>query len=212
MDTKWRNLGIVVAVIVIALIAYFALPSILTPAPYVDNTASLDEGYGKMLALFESNDVNFSEFRELKIVGSDLLGNVYLAMPESNLIKLKSDLVSFKSNPGPYNAESKAELSAAASVFILTIDNSLADYFDMTKISAYFSEVNSCDLANLDDSINIINKAYGRLEALANAVDEFARNYDEYAELVVVDLDSAYPSYISSLDSVLLKKTECGFE
>lgn len=207
MNKQWKNFGIFALVLVIILvIIFFVLPN-FSPT---QEKLTLDQGYEKILTIFEQNDVNFSQFRELDIFSADDLGNINWKIGHSNLEKVKSELLLMKSNISSYDVDSANELSDAIGVFVYAINSAIEDNENYIKLSAY--DFSKCNLTNFEEANVLLTYSYNKRLFLAGMVDEFAYNYDEYSELLVIDLDAEYVGFLESSKYILLKRNECDFE
>ena len=90
MDKKWRNLIIIIALLVVVVLGYFVLTqtSIINP---VEDQTNDDAEYLVLANLFELSDVNVLLFRENDLLEEDS-GNFSLAYSKERLSTLSTDL------------------------------------------------------------------------------------------------------------------------
>jgi flagellar basal body-associated protein FliL len=207
MDKKWKNLIIVIALIIVIVLGYLVLSGNFS----LFESKSIDEGYVEILNIFERNDVNLENVQTLNMVYSDENGVVNWIENKANLSKVKSDLGSFKNNLFGYSQTDKSELSSVATIYIHAIDFALASEQRLNKIVSIMAnnELNCNDLSPLMDVNSSANSNYIDKYNLAAEVDDFAYNYDPYSEILTIDLDEDYAYLISMHSLINLAVSEC---
>jgi hypothetical protein len=220
MDKRWKNLGLLVLIILVILGVYLFV--------FNSSSKSIDLGYTDLYNVFESNDVNIENVQNLQMVAliveegtelalsedinidtaqnMDLLNNnsivakVNWVESKENLLKVKEDLKTFKNNLSGYSTSDKSQLAAAVDIYSHAINYAFAEEARLNQTSKIFSEKNfSCgNTSSLIDLNNIAIESYNAAYNLAAEVDDFAYKYDPYSELVFVNLNDQYDSMISS--------------
>ncbi len=200
MDTKWRNLVVVIVLIIVVVAGYVYL----TQNSSLPESKSIDLGYGEILSVFERNDVNIENVQTLDMVYSDENGIITWVEKKSNLSKVKSDLTNFISNLNSYSSEDKVELDKVATIYIHAVDFAVLSEQRLNFIVSTVQKNNfNCNnLSVLSDLNNAISWNYVDKYNLAAEVDDFAYNYDPYSEILSIDLDSEY-AYLTSVHDLI---------
>ena len=90
MDTKWRNLIIIIALVVVVALGYLYLTQMPLVTPDV-NPIEEDKEYLVLANLFSLSDMNVLLFRSNELVVGDS-NELELVYPKDKLIALSSDL------------------------------------------------------------------------------------------------------------------------
>lgn len=215
MDKKWRNLLLFVVIIAVLVVGYlyFFQNSLFLP---VVEEKSIDLGYDEILSLFEKNDVNIENVQTLNMVYIDDDGVINWVEKKSNLLSVKRDLISFKSNLNGYHSEDKSELEGVATIYIHAIDFAVTSEQRFNSIVSIIQgdNFNCSNLSVLSDLNNLVSWNYVDKYNLAAEVDDFAYNYDPYSEILTIDLDSEYAYLLYVHDSINSTIYDCsgGFD
>lgn len=192
MDTKWRNLIIIIALVIVVVLGYIYLTQNQVSLPVIESK-SINDGYEEFLVLFEKNDVNIDNIQLLNLVYSDENGIINWIEKKDGLLNLKNDLVVFKGNLLEYSIEDRNELSALTDVYIKAIDYSFSSEQEIKSLNVLFkSGFNCSELNKVTDLNRLIIQNYINLYDLAMDVDDFAYNYDPYSELILIELNDSY--------------------
>lgn len=200
MDKRWRNLGVLLVLVLVVLVAvFFVFPS------FIFKPLTIDEGYEKIDALFVENDVNLDNMQSVTLVyvSSDLKNVVWLEKKE-NVANLKKDLVDFSQsiNVSSNSKEVVDELNAVVDLFVGVIDYS---YYYESVYNPIGQKIGpngiSCENISVAYDLNeAAYNTYAALEELSLKNEEFALNYNISSNLVFIDLgtESIYLDYINS--------------
>ncbi|MFA7133554.1 MAG: hypothetical protein WC122_01085 [archaeon] len=192
MDKKWRNLIIIIALVIVVVLGYIYLTQNQVSLPVIESK-SINDGYEEFLVLFEKNDVNIDNIQLLNLVYSDENGIINWIEKKDGLLNLKKDLVVFKGNLLEYSIEDRNELSALTDVYIKAIDYSFSSEQEIKSLNVLFkSGFNCSELNKVTDLNRLIIQNYINLYDLAMDVDDFAYNYDPYSELILIELNDSY--------------------
>ncbi|MDD4128664.1 MAG: hypothetical protein PHY04_02930 [Candidatus ainarchaeum sp.] len=192
MDKKWRNLIIIIALVIVVVLGYIYLTQNQVSLPVIESK-SINDGYEGFLVLFEKNDVNIDNIQLLNLVYSDENGIINWIEKKDGLLNLKNDLVVFKGNLLEYSIEDRNELSALTDVYIKAIDYSFSSEQEIKSLNVLFkSGFNCSELNKVTDLNRLIIQNYINLYDLAMDVDDFAYNYDPYSELILIELNDSY--------------------
>jgi hypothetical protein len=192
MDKKWRNLIIIIALVIVVVLGYIYLTQNQVSLPVIESK-SINDGYEGFLVLFEKNDVNIDNIQLLNLVYSDENGIINWIEKKDGLLNLKKDLVVFKGNLLEYSIEDRNELSALTDVYIKAIDYSFSSEQEIKSLNVLFkSGFNCSELNKVTDLNRLIIQNYINLYDLAMDVDDFAYNYDPYSELILIELNDSY--------------------
>ncbi|MDD4467776.1 MAG: hypothetical protein PHF68_01345 [Candidatus ainarchaeum sp.] len=192
MDKKWRNLIIIIALVIVVVLGYIYLTQNQVSLPVIESK-SINDGYEGFLVLFEKNDVNIDNIQLLNLVYSDENGIINWIEKKDGLLNLKNDLVVFKGNLLEYSIEDRNELSALTDVYIKAIDYSFSSEQEIKSLNVLFkSGFNCSELNKVTDLNRLIVQNYINLYDLAMDVDDFAYNYDPYSELILIELNDSY--------------------
>ncbi|HPM85780.1 MAG TPA: hypothetical protein PLI99_01650 [archaeon] len=192
MDKKWRNLIIIIALVIVVVLGYIYLTQNQVSLPVIESK-SINDGYEEFLVLFEKNDVNIDNIQLLNLVYSDENGIINWIEKKDGLLNLKNDLVVFKGNLLEYSIEDRNELSALTDVYIKAIDYSFSSEQEIKSLNVLFkSGFNCSELNKVTDLNRLIIQNYINLYDLAMDVDDFAYNYDPYSELILIELNDSY--------------------
>jgi len=192
MDKKWRNLIIIIALVIVVVLGYIYLTQNQVSLPVIESK-SINDGYEEFLVLFEKNDVNIDNIQLLNLVYSDENGIINWIEKKDGLLNLKNDLVVFKGNLLEYSIEDRNELSALTDVYIKAIDYSFSSEQEIKSLNVLFkSGFNCSELNKVTDLNRLIVQNYINLYDLAMDVDDFAYNYDPYSELILIELNDSY--------------------
>lgn len=199
MNKQWKNFGIFALLLVIILvIIFFVLPN-FSPT---QEKLTLDQGYEKILTIFEQNDVNLENLQEMKLVNISEGPNFDVVWIEKkeNVLKLKEDLVNFKEELYKKNIEKEdlEELSSIVTIFIKTIDYSLTSESQFNEIKEIVGS-NSLNCTNLNvfsDVNSLLYENFYLLEELDYMNADFIVNYDLNSSPLNIDSDVAYSSLL----------------
>ncbi len=200
MDSRFKNLGILLAVIVVLVLGYFFVLPLM-----VKKTVSFDEGLSELNSLLQKNGLNFSP------LAADVKGK--------DLTALKNELNSFKNSLNLSSAEGKA-LSLTTEVVLLKLEvaeqsNAVKENtakFDVTEFST--DEQVCSKLSFLEKAVQAEEKlvfAQKSFEAKLNELkssnpQEFSKLNVSESTLSIANLESKNSESKKQVESF---KTEC---
>lgn len=181
MDKRYRNLGVLVIIIVFAVAIYFL--AVQEPAPVQVQNKSFEQGLGELNSIFSSNDIElFSPGFVADLTSLDTAG----------LLALNADLLIFKNNLSGYDSESKATLDDMADICI--------GFVDLAKINQEFdSKLEAVSAVNVKDYC-----AYTVLFESRDSIGRERMDLLESLDSSIASFDSKYPleSQVSGLDKI----------
>jgi len=189
MDKRWRNLGILVLIVIIVALAVLYLPTVS-----LGEKKNIIDGYEALFNVFENSDVNIANVQTLNMEYFDENKGVVWVEPKANLLKAKTGLADFQKNLKDYSVEDKDTLVAAAKVYSGAIDFSFAEESRSKSISSLFSNPSTvCTSTTLASTLSALStQSYNDRNKLATEVDDFSNKYDPYTELLSIDMEEAY--------------------
>lgn len=215
MDNRWRNLGILIVVVLgVVGIFYFypIISNLFSPTPSVQK-ASLDDGYKEIVSVFEKNGVLLSDLKDFNLVSVDDSGKASWSASETKVLSLRKDLLSFYDGANAkFSDKNAAELKAVSNLFIYTIDYSIkrkAILDQMSETATAFS----CDSREKMTDLNALALlAYKDAISLSEMNNAFRQKYNSNSNPIDVDLQKEYQDlvFIDSFVSEAIASCEAG--
>jgi hypothetical protein len=209
-DNRWRNLGIIVVVLIVLVLAFFYLPSLI---PFqTTEKLTLDEGYDEIRTIFESNGVDIEEVRLVNILSVNEFGEVVQSVSNEELKVVIGDLDKFIAEADSKYDDSE-ELKDVASLLKgsieYTINKSvLLDEFNLINLES-FDCSNKNKLADLN---RVVENNFYELADLVIYSLEFNEEYGytENDEIILVDLDFQAAETELFMDYLTYISDSCG--
>ncbi len=185
MDSRYRNLSIIVTILVVVATAFFLVPEATIPVPEPGPVLGndFDQGLDNLKDIFDSKGIEL--FNPGFIADLTSLDTVQLS-------SINSDLQNFKSNLNSYNSESKAALIEVTDICI--------DFVDFAKKNQEFdAKLDAVSAVNLSDYC-----AYTVLFESRDLIGKERMDLLENIDSSISSFNAQYPSQsqASNLDKV----------
>jgi hypothetical protein len=198
MDKRWRNLIILIILVLVVVLAlnYNALFGLIPQEEteeeviLTEQEIILEEGYSDILEIFEENDVNITNVRNLETFYVDDSGEMVYNESSEKLLKLSSDLEQFSIGvDSKYPVDEALQLGEAATILNDAVLFSLKSAnLAYQKKDVDFDTI-SCEQKQIVVDANAqAYELFYNLADLADEVDYFNSTYDENSEIIFIDL------------------------
>ena len=207
MDKKWRNLIIVIALLVVIVLGYLVLTqtSILNP---VEDQTNADKEYLVLASLFELSDVNVLLFRENDLLKEDS-NNFSLAYSKEKLSTLSADLNDIRVwSKGELNAQKYAKFSSLIDIYQAEIQTNIV-FYDFINNFSNVTSSNQTAIKSTDEAIfcEYVGNNYPKFTIdISNVsdlmIDLSEKNYKYEQDYNIVIIDYDFDSSWNNLNSV----------
>lgn len=193
MDKRWRNLGILVLIIIVIVAGLILYSGNFSLNAVTGQKVSLDSGYSEILGLFKTNDVNFQNVQDLNMVYLSENGKIVWVESKTNLNNLRSGLANFSGNISSraVSTDAAGELKSASDLYISAIDFGIKSEGYWKSLSDLNKSALTCaDSGKLATIKQVYASYYSDLSGLSAKNESFAQQYNIGANLLVIDLEN----------------------
>jgi hypothetical protein len=214
MDKRWRNLIlIIVVIIVLALVVsnLSLITNLFEEQTLGIESTPLEQGFSEILTVFKANDVNFDNLQSNNLVVIKESGDFIWVEKKQNLVSLKTDLLEIRSNSFSKYPGVSGEMTTIIDLYLNLINFTLENEDNYKDLSLFLVSEFNCNLIDsAKDSNKFVFDRYLFLEELDTGVEDYAIEYDLFAQPLFISLEEERYSAISFSNAVTEVITNCG--